>query len=384
MTNEILSIISNSNRIVIAGAGKVGTLLADEIKFYQPDIDIVFCDNNKAKHGTFTEYSITSMEFAVKSYTHEIFFVASKSFANRIKKQLLQLGIDEKQIVCEQLVKELVDLESQNEEKTSLTPVKYLRFEIPLAEHCNLNCKWCAHFSSVAEESYLSMEQLKKDLKRLSYLLSGKSGIIYLLGGEPLLSKNIIECMELAREYFHESRIVLLTNGILLAHMEDEFWASCKGNNIVLQITKYPINIDYDGLVKKIESKGIECDFFRLSDEECLMNRLPMDLSGGKDAYDSFTHCYMANRCVSLKNKRLYTCPVIANIEHFNKYFHQKLDVCEGDYIDIYKVKSANEIFEALATPVPFCRYCDVQARTKGHRWEVSKKTIDEWVTYRS
>jgi molybdenum cofactor biosynthesis enzyme MoaA len=42
----------------------------------------------------------------------------------------------------------------------------YLEFH--LTDHCNLNCKGCSHFCSIANENYLSMESFLKDMKRLS------------------------------------------------------------------------------------------------------------------------------------------------------------------------------------------------------------------------
>lgn len=52
----------------------------------------------------------------------------------------------------------------------------------------------------------------------------------------------------------------------------------------------------------------------------------------------------------------------------------------EGDYIDIYRVNNATELFNFLSCPKPFCRYCDVKNRSYGHKWERSKQKINEWI----
>ena len=80
-----------------------------------------------------------------------------------------------------------------------------------------------------------------------------------------------------------------------------------------------------------------------------------------------------------LKNKKIYTCTVAPNIEHFNKYFNKNLPLCDNDGIDIYKVKSIDEILEFLSKPIPFCKYCNVNGRTFGHEWRRSEKLIEEW-----
>lgn len=42
--------------------------------------------------------------------------------------------------------------------------------EVNLADHCNLNCQCCDHFSPVASEKFYEFNQYSKDIKRLSYL----------------------------------------------------------------------------------------------------------------------------------------------------------------------------------------------------------------------
>ncbi|WP_232473641.1 hypothetical protein [Brachyspira murdochii] len=50
-----------------------------------------------------------------------------------------------------------------------LTPQPYIDFvEIHLAEHCNLNCYSCNHFSQLAKEEYYDIEIFEKDINRLT------------------------------------------------------------------------------------------------------------------------------------------------------------------------------------------------------------------------
>lgn len=66
-----------------------------------------------------------------------------------------------------------------------LTPRTELRFEVHLAEHCNLNCKGCDNFSPLAREEYLDIEEYESDCKRLSVLFDGKVERLQLLGENP-------------------------------------------------------------------------------------------------------------------------------------------------------------------------------------------------------
>ena len=106
---------------------------------------------------------------------------------------------------------------------------------------------------------------------------------------------------------------------------------------------------------------------------------IPLDLKGKQDIISNFEKCFHANNCIMLKEGRMYTCTVAANIEHFNKFYNQNLQLTEFDSIDIHKAKSFSDIVEFLAKPIPFCRYCNVQGREFGHTWGQSKKEISEW-----
>lgn len=90
--------------------------------------------------------------------------------------------------------------------------------------------------------------------------------------------------------------------------------------------------------------------------------------------------CSHANNCIMLKDGWLYTCTVAPNIEHFNRKFGQTLYLSEKDSIDIYKAESIDEITKFLASPIPFCRYCNVNGREYDLEWGQSTKSISEWV----
>jgi hypothetical protein len=63
-----------------------------------------------------------------------------------------------------------------------------------------------------------------------------------------------------------------------------------------------------------------------------------------------------------------------------NKYFNKNLTVDETDIIDIYKIKTKEEMFECLAKPVSFCKYCNIKDTDFGIKWKVSTKQMSEWV----
>lgn len=112
--------------------------------------------------------------------------------------------------------------------------------DIHLVEHCNLNCKYCCHFSNIAEPEFYSPEEYEKDLKQLRKVTDGRVANILLMGGEPLLNPKINEFMMLSRKYFPRTYIQILTNGLLLKSMPDSFWQTMSDYKILLRHSVYP------------------------------------------------------------------------------------------------------------------------------------------------
>jgi hypothetical protein len=104
-----------------------------------------------------------------------------------------------------------------------------------------------------------------------------------------------------------------------------------------------------------------------------------LDIDGKQDIYSSPQTCCWAYNYLMLYNGKLYACPMIQNIRHFNKYFNQNLDVREGDFIDLFRIKSMKEIVNFLVSPKPFCRFCNLRAKCS-IEWGISKKEITEWI----
>lgn len=258
-------------------------------------------------------------------------------------------------------------------------PRKDIKILIALAEHCNLNCACCDHFSPLAEPMFADFDEVEKDLNRLAYLFNGQSGGISFQGGEPLLHPEITKFLILARKKFSNARIYIITNGLKLLSMPEEFWQTCKENNIEITPTKYPIAIDYEKMKKKAEEYGIKFYYINGGETIKTMFKLPLDFSGRQNENASFFNCHRANQCIYLQNGRIYTCTVAPTARHFDKKFGTHLFDAEENSIDIYKAKSGEEILEFLAKPIPFCHYCKIRDTVYNIEWHKSKKTIDEW-----
>jgi hypothetical protein len=261
-------------------------------------------------------------------------------------------------------------------------PLKVLNFEVNLADHCNLNCKGCAHFCPVAEKKAYDVDVFERDSKRLSELTKRKVSYIELMGGEPLLNERIIDFMRIARYYF-DGTIKIVTNGILLPKQKTEFWEACRDYRVEIVLSVYPIKIDVEKIYDMADRYGVKITGRKEDGSESkLWYRYKMDLNGTQNAVQNFYSCSAANTYIHLMDGKLTTCHAPLNSENFNHFFGNKLHLSQADYIDIYKVKNLRQILKFLSKPIPYCRYCRPNS-SELTNWEVSKKDISEWADVR-
>lgn len=252
--------------------------------------------------------------------------------------------------------------------------------EFHISEHCNLKCAGCDHFSPLADPEFANYEETEKDLLRLRDLF-GKDGIerIHILGGEPLLNPQVKSFLSMTRSIFPICRIELVTNGILLLRQGKDFWETCRSCDIIIRPTKYPINIDFAEIEKKATKEGVKFRYFNEGQVVKTLYRLKLNTEGRCDGNCSFTACDMANKCWMLKHGKLFTCPVIPNIHHLNKYFKTEFLISAEDYVDIYKNVSKAEIIKKLGSTTDFCRYCDIESKQYNIEWTRTEYSLNEW-----
>ena len=361
---------------IIFGYSRLGKSLCDYL-LSMGKKDIIFCDSSNKKIGEeYRNIPVVTVANAIQTGRGGAFFVASLFHHDSMKKQLLDEGVEEGRI-CK-IPEELIYQERSRliEDKKQQ---KSLQFEVDIAMHCNLKCKSCHHFSPLAVPEVTDLGIFESDMIRMGELFQNYCDRIYLLGGEPLLNENIAAYLQVARVPFPKTKIELITNGLWLDKMEDNFWDALKENEIQVSVTKYPIAADYQKMKALCEEKSVLFEFFGSEADDKHMSYYPLDCNGGQAANENFYVCNMANKCITLKAGKLYPCVVPPNIYHFNEYFGENLVVDERDGINIYQAKDKDQILEFLAKPIPFCRYCRVHERTYDNEWEFSQSRKEEW-----
>jgi sulfatase maturation enzyme AslB (radical SAM superfamily) len=353
------------SRAFIFGAGKLGKLCLPMLK---EEYDILgYLDNNPDLWNSnvsgievFPPNIVGQKEFDI------IFTAVSGYHISSINKQLLSYGVDKQKIAYV---------------KKYPKPFSQHSIDIHLTEHCNLNCAGCSNFSPLAKKEFVDVKIFERDLKRLSKLTNKNVGRILLLGGEPLLHPEVVQLIDIAGKYFSKAtKMILLTNGILLTKQPQEFWECAKRNELFIRISHYPIKLDINKIkeLSALHSVAIAYDYSDnfLCSEPKSMCKQKYDLEGNGDMQANFHGCWLGNQCLTLKNGLLYPCSHAAHSEHFfNKFGFLKK--CSEDSIDIHKAKDEKELSDFVSKPIPFCRFCI--GAIGGLKWKPSKKEISEW-----
>lgn len=365
--------------IFIYGTTELGKTVFTNITKLGCTSDICFIDKNieRQKNGFCGKKVVDITNI---NDTSALYIIAGIMAWESMYKALISSGIpDDRIIFPDEINRRRVEKLNKMIEGRMPQPTSKMALNIPLVEHCNLNCQMCHHFAPIAEERFADVEQFDKDIARIYELLGDDFYHINLTGGEPTMHPRLLDFFRITRKYFKKSTVWLLTNGLLLKNFDDEFWKCCSENDIIIEATKYPLNFDYDALQMKAEQFGVKYTYY--SNEPIKTSiHFSYDVNGQQDPYEQYNLCYFNDgHGRYLKDSKLWHCTVTPNFEHFNKYFDQNIQVSEKDYIDIYSDVTAEEIQRFFAEPAPACKYCKIHETTLYNKWAVSKKSITEW-----
>lgn len=231
--------------------------------------------------------------------------------------------------------------------------------EINLVDNCNLNCKGCAHFSNICDKKYVKAEQFEEDLKKVTNIFNLYN--FRLLGGEPLLHPNLNEIIEIARRYLPSSRIVIVTNGLLLDKLSHELLKSMSENNIILTISLYkPTYKKLNAILEVLNKYNIKYlindDIFR---EIQPVQSFHTRLSETKSENDFSANKSCSGRfCRFIRDGKLSKCYLPLLIEVLNKKYGKKFELTDKDYIVLDDIENGWDAIDKLNGDIPFCQYC--------------------------
>lgn len=364
--------IPKNAKIAIYGSGDIATGLKNDLLRKRKDLRIVFFINTyfSGELDGYKIYNIEEIEDQKDKFDFVVLAMMSPKSREEIKKSLISNGISNFiEIESNQLSKYIkVNKFELNFKKIHLPVLDYI--ETHLVDHCNLNCKGCSHFCNLAQKKFADVDDMKRSFVQLSKLFSNIK-VIRLMGGEPLLHPEINKIMVDVRNNFPKSEIKIATNGFLLKTMSEDFWETCRKNNIILDFSKYPPVKDiWNDLLSLCQRKGVKIGIINVADEFFAFH----NSKGDSIPKQALSVCRKLSYCPLLKDSKIYICAKSAYIHYYNDYFSTNIPGDNG--VEIFKT-SGRQILKFLKEPVKTCAWCSVNWRK--FPWAKSEKEINEW-----
>ncbi len=247
----------------------------------------------------------------------------------------------------------------------------YLEFH--LADHCNLNCAGCTHFSPYADKRFADIGSVRHDFLRLRSLFRNIRHI-RIMGGEPLLHPDAAAFVRLAREMFPHSKIRLVTNGIKLLEGSDRVravLAAMRETGVGVDWTLYPpLEGRRNDICRICAENGVN---LRISENGSFLARIKPQ--GDAVAAESFRWCRQLIYCPILDSGRIYLCAQA----HFAGYYNRAsgTQMAEDAGMDIHSA-SAWDILLYLMRPSPSCAFCAPGMRH--FPWKNDVRPEDWWL----
>lgn len=202
----------------------------------------------------------------------------------------------------------------------------YIEFHV--ADHCNLNCKGCVHFSPlVKQQKFVEYETVKKDLLQLKKIVSYIDKI-HILGGEPFLNKELDRFIYLVHDVYPFSKVNVVTNGMLLMQMSEKVVKAFQNTGTWIEVSVYPPVLNkIDEIITFVREKGIKiCCSEPIYEFDYMFDNNGQHSQGVRQINCS---------CPNLYEGHLAVCPPIAYMSYFNEYFDEKFAYEDG-LINIY------------------------------------------------
>lgn len=227
----------------------------------------------------------------------------------------------------------------------------YLEYHV--TDHCNMNCKYCEHYSGLCKDAtFVEPERLLNDLTQLKKHVKHINKI-RILGGEPLLHKELSKFVEGTRKLYPTSKIRIVTNGLLVTQMSDDLCKCIIENDAAISISYYPPLVGHiEKLDKFLENKGVTHYISNLMDcFTCKQVLKPHD-----EELRIFNQCYQST-CHNVYGGKLGVCFLPFMTKYFNDYYDESIPA--GETVDLYDESLSYEsIIKYLHKPIERCKYC--------------------------
>ena len=191
--------------------------------------------------------------------------------------------------------------------------VQVTNLEMNVAYGCNLKCEYCTHLGRFMK-GIVPLEELLLWYRSWNRKIRPKN--VRVMGGEPLLHPNLGSILYETRNHWQDSRIELITNGLLLPKMKPSVFSALKEIGADVTVSRHFDDPYYNPMltagIEALKTHGIESRVtqsnwfwmkcYRIKDQG---HAVPYQ----SDPAKAWRICYVKNMCTTLLDNCLYRCP---------------------------------------------------------------------------
>ena len=182
--------------------------------------------------------------------------------------------------------------------------VQLPHIDLMVCTACQLRCVGCTNFMGVLPMEVWPADEVKADIDAAARVLHAKVGC--LLGGEPTSHPKLIELMRHTAASGVCDRVQVLTNGMRLHRMRDEFWTELDWLKISIYPGKTPpANID---LAKQRQAEhGFQLEFYDVEGDpfRAVLTDRPHEGNGAQRTYN---RCWYRTYTRKVERGYFYRC----------------------------------------------------------------------------
>ena len=196
---------------------------------------------------------------------------------------------------------------------TELQRVPISNLEMNVSYACNLKCEYCAHLGRFMK-GVVPVDDLLSWYRSWNQKIQPQN--VRIMGGEPLLHPHLETILYETRHHWKDSRVELITNGLLIPKMKPSFFATLREVRADVSVSKHFNDVHYNRIFEagitllrthEIEphvsqSIGHWRKYYRLNEQG---NAVPYQ----SDPVKAWENCYVKLGCTTLLDNCLYRCP---------------------------------------------------------------------------
>ena len=201
-------------------------------------------------------------------------------------------------------------------------PVAIKHLEFHISHRCNLRCKYCSHYCDFGYSGAIDTTSMIDNIGSWAKRVAPRQ--VHILGGEPLLNKDLLLYLDATRGHFPDATLYLVSNGLLLPRWAEALPASLLKNDIILAISEHPypqsMQGQHDAMVALLsvwkQKIGVIIDHREAQQKwsKCYQGEGTTIIPYNSDPSQSYTSC-LSKKCVTLLHNYLWKCPNIAYLQ---------------------------------------------------------------------